>query len=248
MTIEKGSQIEFASEFDIENFFNYQNPHHEEYQRLQQRLSRTGDFGHTKTEFADYWESIVEGIERNEQHPYAEFTPEERRQIEDYLQRKLQGHVLIDLGCGGAVLEYSGAPVVRLAQKFDVSRYVGIDAKTEISHTKLGAGPNRLHHFDKGYYIEDDMLLRLSRTPSDSANLTINGIDSSIIRDPAYNDALVAELVRVCRPEGIIFGVNSSVLGILGNESSRRNTKIRELKFITDPKPWKARFFEKISE
>lgn len=60
--------------------------------------------------------------------------------------------------------------------------------------------------------VKADMLDFVSRMPTGSANITVNGIDSMIIHSPRYTTAFAQELGRVALPGGIVFGVRSEVL------------------------------------
>jgi hypothetical protein len=67
--------------------------------------------------------------------------------------------------------------------------------------------------------VQGDMLDIRSRLPDNSANFTINGIDTWIIENSAYHQALARELERATVPGGIVFGMNSDAVFYISNES-----------------------------
>ncbi|MFH2062013.1 MAG: hypothetical protein ABIJ43_03440, partial [Candidatus Beckwithbacteria bacterium] len=146
-----------------------------------------------------------------------------------------------------------------IVKEFGASQYIGIDSKNaKAKHTLPPANPEsiRMPNLDNGYYINDDVLLTLATAPSDSANLVINGMDDTIIRpkqgtppESDYNYALMEEMVRVCKPGGVIFGQNSTVLDIL-SELIRdgKIQNLREIMLLPNPKQSRVKFFEKIFE
>lgn len=114
--------------------------------------------------------------------------------------RALGGQLLIDCGAGK---EYW---MRKFAQDFHVGLLFEIDAAYQ--RTKVidaGFPPIRIF-FQKG-----DMLDVLARIPSRSANVTINGIDRTVITDDDYHKALADEIERVIHSDGIVFGFESGV-------------------------------------
>lgn len=268
MTYEREPPIE--PKFDIKNFFNTKNliptfnkdddwnkdENFDEKLRLiiYTKIIEHTEFGHYQTEFADYWAGLWD-----EKSPYGESSPEVRQKIKEYLQQKLHGQILIDLGCGERVLQDSDFSMGKVVKEFGASQYIGIDSKdAKTEHTLPPATPKftRIPNLNNGHYLNGDILLTLATAPSESANLVINGMDNTIIRpekgtppDSDYNCALMEEMVRVCRPSGVIFGQNSTVLGILSKLiRDGRLQNLREIMLIPNPKQSNVRFFEKISE
>jgi hypothetical protein len=229
---------------NFESFFDYQNPNFEKYKELQISLAHSGQFDFDQAPFSDYWYSILNP-------PINVRPPEDIDEIIEYLQKKLKGQMLLDLGCGQSVPSIMDLPqIFDLVWAADVGTYVGVDL-SKSNPVPPQKAPFRMSKFDnESYYIEDDMLLRLARTPSNSVNTVINGIDDMIIQSDKYISALATEIVRTCKPGGIIFGRYSWALRVLENRIlDGREPNLKVVNFsITGPKNhFDVDIFEKIS-
>jgi len=110
----------------------------------------------------------------------------------------LQGNVLIDIGCGITPRE-----IPKLASRMGVSKYVAVDPN--VSPDKLPFS-NDVSQMIKAEFHQTDGLSFLSRQPDNSANITINGIDYTIIDNAEYHTMLADEVARVIGTDHIVFG------------------------------------------
>lgn len=188
---------------ELYDFFTYKNPRIKEYTDLIFRgMNLERDFGYMDDSYADAWKGVGESRKRKEAYDYTPLSPEQQKKIEEYLHKKLSGHVLIDPGCGGPWR------MSRLAENFGASMYVGINIESSSNFRSVvtEGDAHKLEGKESSYYIEDDMLLRLAFTPSGCANILLNGIDSCILRKKEYMEAVADEIARACRPGGVVCG------------------------------------------
>lgn len=218
-------QIE--NSFKIEDLFGYQNPKLEEYRVLFKSLydgppeHRFLDLGGNSPGI--FWVRLEGDLKGAFQDPATEI---EARKLKDFMISKLQGSILLDLGSrspGNMESAYY------LWEEAHGSQYIGIDLFA------IGRGENlgyTINIIDNLYGVKDDMLLALAKMRTGSANITIDAIDHTIIPDEKYHEALATEIIRVCKPGGIVFGINARALAIIqekinkGELDSFRNHEI----------------------
>lgn len=110
------------------------------------------------------------------------------------------GHLLVDCGAGK---EYW---MRKFAHEFHVGLLFEIDVAYQRPKMIASGSPPIRILFQKG-----DMLDALSRLPSACGNISINGIDGTLIENQEYHKALAHEIERVLQPGGIVFGFQSDV-------------------------------------
>ncbi len=150
-------------------------------------------------------------------------------EIVELFKTSLSESTLCDLGSAGAKMDW-------LASAYNASLYISVDkfpnglrevgepidptiARMEIRRVRDMSNTNSDEKFPDlplpTLHIRADMLDFLSRLKNSSANVVINGIDGDIIPPEEYHQALAVELLRVVKDGGLIFGNNSTCLGIL---------------------------------
>jgi|GEM_PF-4872035 len=131
-----------------------------------------------------------------------------------YLEKKLAGKTVVDLGCGGRNSVYHN---ISIMARFGVKNYIGVDAM-------LNAGANMAEAADacaggleppRTRYFEEDMLVFASKLKDGSVNFFMSGIDWCIINSDAYWERLALQLARATERGGVVFG-NGVPIGIEG--------------------------------
>lgn len=172
-----------------------------EYTALIAKQESRDDYRFYGTEYANGW-----GILYGEQAEAAR----------NFFKQRLSGHPLIDLGGG------LGDPMCNLAAtKLGSSVYVNVDRNPYESNVQ--PNPYEIEHSavlgkNPGTFIVNvyaDMLDFISKLKDGVASFVINGIDSIIVDDPKYHQALAKEIIRSTQVHGLIFGINSKVLLIM---------------------------------
>lgn len=139
-----------------------------------------------------------------------------------FFEPLLVGRPLTDLGCGTSIT------MAKFAYGCGVTEYVGVDKYNRYNtreEPELAARireENRERGSDFNIrYVAGDMLVYLASLPSDSTNLTLNGIDLNTVSEyPAvyadeYKDELVRQIERVVPEGGVVFGIDSDFFGRL---------------------------------
>ena len=155
-------------------------------------------------------------------HPHSEVwescLKDNKKNIASYFRERLSGKTLLDLG-GGRMTDY----IKEIADISEASVYINIDRSNKGIPNEYGLNPLvPIPYFCTAkktlcMKILADMLDFISRVRDGVANCTLNGIDSCIINDPAYNQALAHEMIRVTPKGGIIFGTLSGALDYIDN-------------------------------
>ncbi len=145
--------------------------------------------------------------------------------IDSLFQKALPDETLVDLGgAAGRLSELAGKYKAKMYLDADLYPY-GADDPEPADPTKGNININDYYDvitntkmFEgsiKKLIVRSDMLDFASRIKDGSVNLTLNGIDSFIIKDPKYHEALANEIARAAKPGGIIFGNHSTSLMML---------------------------------
>lgn len=194
---------------------------------------------HTKTTvgtpFSQYTRELFEDLKKAD-------SPEARESLQ-YLTDKIKDHDLIDLGGS------TGGYIRPLAKELGARTYITVDRffsrrRNEDSpvydlpldpYTNIGTEiwselPEQLSGKGRteSAAVKADMLDFVSRLPDNSANFTLNGIDSAIVsrpddimsadRNTEYEEAVVKEIIRATKKGGIIFGCDIPfIVGALEN-------------------------------
>jgi len=188
---------------DPQSLLTFENPRMKEYDELLARLAKERKTGSIDQEpYSDQWKLLIFGEELGRDVPALR-----------YLREKLKGKWLLDLGSGSGGMK-------DVARILGVSRYIGVDKYPGRKESGSGYKDIVLKESANGSTIEvavasGDMLQFIARLPSESVNITINGIDVSIINDESYYKALATEIARVTPSGGIVFGVNAEVFRYL---------------------------------
>ena len=123
-------------------------------------------------------------------------------EVRRWLNEKLNGQTLFDLGCG---LKRSRTTMMQIAQDCGVARYVGVDyAPAGLNQT----APFKEESFFVGKMqasvVQGDMLTTVAALRPGSANFVLNG--TTIVINKKYETAIFKELVRATVPGGVMFG------------------------------------------
>ena len=162
------------------------------------------------------------------------------REVHEFFRDRLKDRVLISLGAVEIPLSkaLASAPpkVIIHVDRYDHRigpREAPLDpfAVTQVRHE-----PDEPLQWN----IKADMLDVLSRIPSDSVNVELDGIDTVIIPDEEYHRVLAQELVRVLRPGGVLFGNHVDAF-----EHLRNNGQLIERRFMLTNDFYETRIFEK---
>lgn len=127
----------------------------------------------------------------------------DEREAYQILKKKLEGDVLIDLGCDCYV---SRGPMI--ADILGASLYVGVEKY--INNKYFDESSNKFKEDLKEDVsidvdlIVQDMLVYVSALPDNSANFMISGIDNIIIPDKRYWIALEEQIRRALKPGGVV--------------------------------------------
>ena len=136
------------------------------------------------------------------------------------LKKHLPGKRLVDLGAGSSV---SYLAMAHFAASVGVSEYVAVDRYQDYSRAV-----SAMENFIRSAYPDiklsaesEDMLFYLAQQPNCSANISINGVDNIMLRhrdislERFYVQNLVAQIARVVPANGLVFGINSPLMGRL---------------------------------
>ena len=126
----------------------------------------------------------------------------------EYLEHKLRGGILVDLGCGDGVMVYT-------AEEYGAAGYIGVDKyqfNTRHQTRMFESNAKQIELMPReieSVKIQFDMLDFVSRLPDNSVNFTMNGIDEVIIHHGLpYQKVLAKEIARALKKGGVIFGNN----------------------------------------
>lgn len=161
---------------------SYSNPRIGEYRSLIASLERDRGFRNLDDPHSDSMWRRVNEMELN-----------------SYFADQFKGRVAVDLG-GGFIGRNNTR---RRLMEAGASGYVSVDRY----HSAKGE-PNGTDDIS----IAGDMLEFVAGMQPGSANIVLNGIDSSIIPNTEYNEALNQEIARVIKGGGIVLGCNSVAL------------------------------------
>ena len=118
-------------------------------------------------------------------------------ELEDFLKEKLADQILVNLACG----EYR--PVAYRFQKLGPKVVVNVDMSK--------AKGLRADH-KKNLVVGEDILEFVSRLPDNFCSFTISGFDDHVMPEKEYHEALMTEVCRSLKEDGILFGNKSNVL------------------------------------
>jgi len=190
-------------QIELGELLNYSNPHTKRYQKIIEE-ENANERAQTQGAFGQIWQDLPPSIKNNEGF----FSTKATR---NFLKSKLKGEILIDLGSG------LNPTLLELALELECC-YIHIDKFRLQSNRNLNP-KKAIYQYKEGWTeildVQADMLDFLSRMKSNSANITINGIDSYIIPNKNYHEALAREILRVIKPEGIVFGNKSTSLQVI---------------------------------
>ncbi len=146
-----------------------------------------------------------------------------KRDHSKLLCEKMNGKLLVDLGCGTDIEDWYG--MAELTKDCGAGTYLGVDKfqSTEencfqdlaLPEAKAAYAPMQLT------LVCGDMLRFLAMLPNESANFTINNIDEIIIPSDRYLFAVAKELERTTAKDGIVFGTCAMPLSYLSPELFR---------------------------
>lgn len=164
----------------------------------------------------DYWTTDV-GVQWSQ--PENDRLAAERNE----LLRKLARVPLLDLGCGGPA---STEPFREFVAPYSPSLYLGVNhlaARGSRPYVEIPGFATVISQTPEqdavlpGALVYGDMLQVLSQLPGNSMNIALNGIDGFILDgDSAYGQAVIREVIRVAKPEGLVWGITRN-RGILAD-------------------------------
>jgi len=186
---------------------------------LQEQRTKENSGRFMDTHYSDNWSVVF-----NSKGEYAKLTEQELQ----YFKERLQGQALVDLGGGSGGVMFDLAANLARAQMYinvDRGRFHPNKPPNPLEPTDIIPSQDQSRFIVK---VKADMLDFISRMKDGSANFAINGIDSIIVSDPRYNEALAKELVRATRSGGLIFGLESEALLILRDQINKGEVNLRE--------------------
>ena len=194
----------------------------EKYQRLihlqEQRVDNNTRFN--KTGYAANWGPLMDTNGMGKETKFA-------KQELQYLKDHLMNQALVDLGGGYGFMRH----LIRLT---GAQMYVNVDRRQSTQNQELNPlqSTKMVDPVDKESALNEvnvyaDMLDFVAHLKDGSANFVLNGIDITIINDPAYHKALANELVRATKANGLIFGVGSDALEILHRQIVERSSDLK---------------------
>ena len=213
---------------NLQELLSYDNPRRQEYEelvRLEEYALKTFRMNRMPiTNFSRVWDEII-----GSQTPKKDSFSKERKNVQRFIKVGLTGEILIDLGSGPincldtdnltSIAKMLGASAYIGVEKFPSDLSLALDLYKNIADPRLIESRAPMDHLE----VKADMLEFISRVKSNSANITINGIDASVLWDTrSYSEALAREIARVVRVGGIAFGHNSDVSTYLGNYGLKR--------------------------
>jgi len=192
--------------------------------------------------FDDYfvgkiWKTINPQIFRNkikkcEQNQERIQSIRERRVFDDALSH-FQDQIVVDLGAGNTFVSYYIMTLI------GAKGYVGVDkfhvdtlkshlkykdfkkyAKDEFAKKHMGEVK-----FIPASVVKEDMLTFLKRLPSDSVSIFTSGVDSHVIPNNEYRNAVEQEMARVLHPKGACVSFDSAFHPNKLKECSTDNSK-----------------------
>ena len=207
---------------DLHQLLTYENP------KLAQYLDVIkGEFAKKRHQYGqDFSHSWLPVFYDRDRKGTERFQPADYKKVLPYLQDRLQEGLLIDLGGN---LSKSGT-IVQLAKKCGARVYINVDTDYVPENAPVGEKYNPYvgkKREEKEYSllseeenkrimeaidVQADILNFIARLPDNSANFTLNGIDSHIIETGAYWDALEQEITRTAKIGGVIFGYGSEMM------------------------------------
>ncbi|MFA5022851.1 MAG: hypothetical protein WC385_02430 [Candidatus Paceibacterota bacterium] len=194
---------------NLDELLTYENPNAEEYKKLideasaeaelavsnpgrAKTLSRSAGGAAYFTNFSMHWWSVcTQNLKTN-----------------DLLKSKFNGGTLVNLGAG------TPSPFLEILDNgtiINVDKYAfghsGIKKSIELvkMYTEKEGGVD-------SFCVSADMLDFISRLPSNSVNIEVDGVDYDIIHNPEYHKALAREILRVTKKGGLVIGTQSNPL------------------------------------
>lgn len=156
-----------------------------------------------------------------------------RSQRQEYLQTKLKGGILLDIGGHRGTMQEA-------AESLGARLYVSIDPNMFYKHDNLD--PYKDVSADVGIVqgentrtilINDFVLSVIARIKSGSVDgIVINGIDSEIINDPVYLAALAQEMMRILKQKGVLFGANALPLEYINERDVTPVNSVSSIKIL----------------
>ncbi len=165
---------------------------------------------------------------------------EERQEALSYFKKKLKGKILINLGAGSyhAMINFakeSGVKVyIEVDKFFPENEDIPLNSSVDLS---LGDKNENMQIVT----VKSDMLDFLSRIPNESVCIVINGIDGDLIKNNEYHKALIKEFKRVIPNGEIVFGRNSTSLGLI-SQGVLKNTNEEEKENLQSFRPVRLEF------
>ncbi len=209
-SLQGSPEVKTGTKTSLRDLLTFVNPNLEKYKEIIERESRNKVFYPQR--FSERWINFL--YNGYSQDPTERYNPQMFRKAYEFFREKLSDDILIDLGGG------DGEIMAQLAKKFGVKTYVSVDLGDNLdpySAQPLETESDFLSDDQKGRQmtslgVSADMLDFVARLPDNSANFVLNGIDWDIIRDSEYRAALMAEISRATRKEGIVFGTGTDIV------------------------------------
>jgi len=129
---------------------------------------------------------------------------EKRTGFHEFLKKKLEGKILVDLGCG---TEESREKMISLARRYGVRHLISTDFIYVMKEEEKDLGDIRVSILNK------DMLDLVMRLPHESVSFFLSGIDTDISDNETYNRALAEEMRRALHPNGIAITFQAHTTG-----------------------------------
>lgn len=134
--------------------------------------------------------------------------------LEHYFSEKLKDQIIVNLACGNesalvnTFKRFSPRGIVNV----DISKPAGI--KTDARHRVV---------------VGEDVLEFVSRLPDDFCSFTVSGLDSNVLPSKEYHEALLQEVHRSLKKEGILFGNQSDILNYARSLPDLRKVEIKNV-------------------
>jgi len=129
------------------------------------------------------------------------FMHEKRKDLFKFAQKKLEGEIVIDLGCGS-----KSGNALKLSKLFGAGMYVGVDKNIEEGLAELIFPEIRDMNAIK---IITDFFGFVNSLTDCSVNYIVNGIDRCVVRNKEDSEFLIEQINRTAKKEGILMGNNN---------------------------------------
>ncbi|MFA6447261.1 MAG: class I SAM-dependent methyltransferase [Patescibacteria group bacterium] len=145
----------------------------------------------------------------------------ERRGGTEHLFKLFKGQVVVDIGCGPGCFGYYLAALAKAKAYVGVDKFFNKNGQIRITseqiddffRSKMRAWPSGFQvHEIPGVAASEDMLDFLRRLPDRSVSILASGIDSYLIPNKEYLQAVNQEIQRVLHPDGVFMSNHSNHL------------------------------------